>query len=180
MGFVGSNLISSQGTISRAQWWTVQGLLIIIAALFSGFAAIIDGRVAANGGPDANVATMVALGIIFLVVSLFVMWMNFAAAIKRYRDRGKSWVWALIIIVPVVGYIAQIIECGFFQGRGFDNEAATGVNLTARSVRFGAQNGVKNTAFNNAMGEVSARHRPSRLRKKEIKSTWSELTEQSQ
>jgi hypothetical protein len=37
--------------------------------------------------------------------------------VRRFRDRGKSGWWALLYIVPGIGWLWILIECGFLPGR---------------------------------------------------------------
>ena len=46
----------------------------------------------------------------------------FTVSIKRYHDLGKSGWWSLFILVPVVGMLFIIIECGFGRGRLLKNQ----------------------------------------------------------
>lgn len=52
-------------------------------------------------------------------VQLFIIlptYFLFVVSIKRYHDLGKSGWWSLSILVPVVGMLFIIIECGFGKG----------------------------------------------------------------
>ena len=37
-------------------------------------------------------------------------------SVKRWHDRNKSGRWVLINLVPVVGWLWHLIECGFLRG----------------------------------------------------------------
>lgn len=62
--------------------------------------------------PEPNPAVY---GMIVLIMILYV-WAIFCTIIKRFHDRGKSGVWSLMTLVPYIGVIWVIIECGFFEG----------------------------------------------------------------
>jgi uncharacterized membrane protein YhaH (DUF805 family) len=48
-----------------------------------------------------------------LAIMLPVSWFFMVATVKRLHDRNKSWVWALIGSIPIIGLIYLLIECGF-------------------------------------------------------------------
>jgi uncharacterized membrane protein YhaH (DUF805 family) len=50
------------------------------------------------------------------VLYLAFTWPMIMVAIKRYHDRGKSGLWYLIALIPILGTIWQIIELGFLRG----------------------------------------------------------------
>ena len=41
--------------------------------------------------------------------------------IKRFHDRNKSGWWVLIALIPLVGALWIVIECGFLRGTVGDN-----------------------------------------------------------
>jgi uncharacterized membrane protein YhaH (DUF805 family) len=44
------------------------------------------------------------------------LWTLLAVFVKRWHDRDKSGAWMLINLVPVLGWIWTLIECGFMAG----------------------------------------------------------------
>ena len=46
---------------------------------------------------------------------------SLAADVKRYHDVDKSGWWVLILLVPVVGFVWFLIECGFQRGTSGPN-----------------------------------------------------------
>jgi len=50
------------------------------------------------------------------VVNLLLLWPTVTVSIKRWHDRDKSGWWVLIVLVPVVGWIAAIIANGCLPG----------------------------------------------------------------
>jgi uncharacterized membrane protein YhaH (DUF805 family) len=53
--------------------------------------------------------------------TLLIAWPSFAITVKRWHDRGKSAWWVLINLVPVVGLLWTLIECGFLRGTAGPN-----------------------------------------------------------
>lgn len=48
--------------------------------------------------------------------ALIATWAKLAVLVKRWHDRDKSGWWILITLVPVIGWLWQLIECGFLEG----------------------------------------------------------------
>ena len=63
---------------------------------------------------------MLATTAIILVAGLGLLglasWMSFAVTVRRWHDRDKSWVWALLGFVPIIGWMWQGIECAYLEG----------------------------------------------------------------
>lgn len=96
---------SFEGRINRQPYWLVAlGLFVIGAGL--------NYAVGDFGVGD------IALGSLVLELALFVLllWVGLAMQIKRWHDRDKSGWWALISLVPLLGTIWVIIECGCLRG----------------------------------------------------------------
>ena len=98
-------LFSAQGRVNRKPFWMfgVYATLGMIAIIVAGavvhplmFAAILYGPVVG-------------------IASIYVQ-------IKRWHDRGKSGWWWFIQLIPVVGPLWVLIECGFLKGTAGDNE----------------------------------------------------------
>ena len=81
------------------------------SALMGGTAAIISGDyeqiIVVSGG---------ATGAVWTIVGVLAFWISLAVGVKRWHDRNKSGWWMLIILVPVIGSLWYLIECGFLKG----------------------------------------------------------------
>ena len=55
-----------------------------------------------------------ALLLILPIVATLFPWLCLIG--KRWHDRGKSSRWLLILLIPLVGQIWTLIECGLLQG----------------------------------------------------------------
>lgn len=108
-------LFSFQGRIRRSHWWLGQLGVAIVASIIVAIAAMAFGR-GAYGAPAGFGA------IIAFVVYLVHLWIWLALNLKRYHDRDKSGWWVLIILIPVVGWIWQLIELGFLDGTPGSNK----------------------------------------------------------
>ena len=108
-------LFSFQGRINRAKFWLVHlGIFVveaIVLSLMGGTAAIISGDyeqvIIVSGG---------ATGVVWTIVGVLAFWISLAAGVKRWHDRNKTGWWMLIILLPVIGGLWYLIECGFLKG----------------------------------------------------------------
>ena len=55
-------------------------------------------------------------GIIVLVTFALAVWIGLAAQVKRWHDRDKTGEWALINLIPFIGQIWVLIQCGILRG----------------------------------------------------------------
>ena len=108
-----SLLFSFQGRANRAKFWLVNIGLIVVEAIVFGVAG---GAAMTSGDPSAAMASMGVMGIVCLLVLIVLFWIGLAIAVKRWHDRGKSGWWVLIALVPVIGGLWYLIECGFLKG----------------------------------------------------------------
>ena len=112
------SLFSFDGRLNRAKFW-----LILIATDIAVF-VLLAILVAVTGGSmtmgeDGSMPTMgggVIGNLVALVIFVAAVWIGLAVGVKRYHDRGKSGWWVLIVLVPVIGGLWYLIECGFLRG----------------------------------------------------------------
>lgn len=91
--------LSIDGRIGRQQFW----LGVIPLAIIGAIASFID---------------PVAGGIVVLALLYF----HVCVQGKRWHDRGKSAWWFLISLIPIVGAIWVIVECGCLAGSPESNQ----------------------------------------------------------
>ena len=77
-----------------------------------------------NGGGFLHSAgfTYVSHNPLIGLVALVAVWMKVAVLVKRWHDRDKSGWWVLITLIPFIGWIWQLIECGFLDGTPGSNK----------------------------------------------------------
>lgn len=107
-------LFSFDGRVGRQTYWlTTIGVSIVAAIIYFIIIAATGGAdtttTAADGGDAAGLTAALIVYIIAVVMSL-------AVQIKRWHDRGKSGWWVLIALVPFIGGLWALIECGFLAG----------------------------------------------------------------
>lgn len=106
-----SLLFSFHGRINRLPYWVVSLILVGIGG----------GSQQSMGpyGPENPMTAGPAL--ITLAIFIVSVWIWLAVQVKRWHDRDKSGWWALINLVPILGQIWVLIECGFLRGTEGDN-----------------------------------------------------------
>lgn len=96
-------LLNYEGRINRQRYWAF--FLVYLAG------ALIASAIDAVLGVD----------LVFLLFALAAIYPSIIVSIKRWHDRGKSGWWVLIGLVPVIGPIWSLVECGFLKGTDGDN-----------------------------------------------------------
>jgi uncharacterized membrane protein YhaH (DUF805 family) len=94
-------LFAFDGRIGRQRWWlwgvaAMLGLVIYFTAVL---------RI-------AGASPSVAEGL----VNILLVWPALAISAKRWHDRGKSAWWVLLMLIPVIGWLWTLIECGMLKG----------------------------------------------------------------
>ena len=113
-------LFSFQGRVRRLHLW----LFVIVLSLVDGGLVWHFGHWGLRDdiqhvmGPGGYIMQSPGSGLI----GLLAFWMNLAVFAKRWHDRDKS-AWMLLInLIPLVGWIWTLIECGFMDGTQGSNK----------------------------------------------------------
>jgi len=96
-------LLSFDGRINRKPYW--MGIIALIAV--SIVITIISSILGAIFAPLAYLGT---------IASLATLYPSAALAAKRWHDRGKSGWWTLIALIPLLGALYMLWECGIQEG----------------------------------------------------------------
>jgi uncharacterized membrane protein YhaH (DUF805 family) len=96
------DLTTTRGRIPRSTFWWFHAMLFVLL-LIPQFLA-----------EDTMIPGFGFVFLLMLVVRIIV-------EIKRWHDRDKSGWWFLIGLIPVVGWLWVIIECGFLPGTQGEN-----------------------------------------------------------
>ena len=105
-------LFSFDGRVGRAPYW-----LVLLAVLFIdsvAFGAV--GGFELFDGDSITVERKGASRFWPLLVVLPSLWIGLVVSVKRWHDRNKSGRWVLLTLVPVVGWLWTLVECGFLKG----------------------------------------------------------------
>ena len=112
------SLFSFDGRLNRAKFWLILiATDIAVFVLLAILVAVIGGSM--TMGEDGSMPSMgagVIGNLVALVIFVAAVWIGLAVGVKRYHDRGKSGWWVLIVLVPVIGGLWYLIECGFLRG----------------------------------------------------------------
>ncbi len=98
-------LLSFEGRIGRQTLWMNYILPYVVISVIL-------------GAVDWMLGTGGILGALFWLAAL---WPSLAIYAKRWHDRGKSGWWVLLPLVPVIGPIWTLIECGCLKGSEGEN-----------------------------------------------------------
>jgi uncharacterized membrane protein YhaH (DUF805 family) len=111
--------------LSRGEYALFRGVKMSVMPLLFGF----KGRLDRTAWWIATILANLGLGIVFaifgvprpsvLILLLLVpplLWILTAVQVKRWHDRNKSGWWLLMNVVPIIGWIWVLIECGFMKG----------------------------------------------------------------
>ena len=110
-------LTSFSGRINRQPFWL--GLLAMLIVEGIAFYAVSSAFGTFTPTADAGSYTMSfsPIGwVLMAVLYVVIIWVGLALQIKRWHDRDKSGWWVLISLVPVIGGIWMLVECGFLRG----------------------------------------------------------------
>ncbi len=99
-------LFSPKGRMSRKGIWIVS--LISLLVLFLLGLVLNDFPQTANNFLFQAIVT---------IISFTILWINFAASVKRWHDRNKSGFYVLIQLIPIIGSIWALIELGFLPAK---------------------------------------------------------------
>ena len=101
---------SFEGRIGRQSFW--MGILVmVVVSIIAGVLDMILGTMSESG-----------FGVIGIVVSLVMIYPAIVLYAKRWHDRGKSGWWSLIILIPIIGSIWLLVECGILRGTEGPNQ----------------------------------------------------------
>lgn len=89
------------GRIARKAFWLYGVLGVLLVQSFADLLLQIAGF-------SDNVADTAS--------TVLIAWPSLALTIKRWHDRDKSGWWVLIVVVPVVGMLWTLVQCGCLRG----------------------------------------------------------------
>ncbi|GAA6211345.1 hypothetical protein NBRC116602_10860 [Hyphomicrobiales bacterium 4NK60-0047b] len=153
-----SFLFSFHGRIGRLEWWLGQLIVLsIILIAVAVFPFIMTSSYEQLGLiSHLNLEGLNTNSIIYIlcVISL-AYWISLAISAKRYHDLNKTGFWVLVTLIPYIGALWQIIECGFFLGTNGTNDYDAPKDTTSSwsSDKYNSQD----QSYNN-IDEVIARH----------------------
>ena len=106
--------LSFRGRVNRAKYWRIQIGLFFANLFFNIWVAIQHGHSTLHHQPTKTGDWILIGGVI--CVTLISLWVSIATDVKRYHDRDKTGWWVLVVLIPVVGFVWLLVECGFLRG----------------------------------------------------------------
>jgi uncharacterized membrane protein YhaH (DUF805 family) len=109
---LGKFLFRFDGRVSRAPYWLALLAVLLVDSITFGIVGgfeLFDGDTLAIERKDPS-------RLWALVVVPPSLWIGLVLSVKRWHDRNKSGRWVLINLVPVIGWLWHLIECGFLRG----------------------------------------------------------------
>jgi uncharacterized membrane protein YhaH (DUF805 family) len=100
------NLLTTTGRIPRSTFW----VCLLIFWAIGGIATFVGEKFLAESQQWILGLLLFPLMVIMLIVQ-----------VKRWHDRDKSGWWVFINLIPCIGGIWALIECGFLKGTTGDN-----------------------------------------------------------
>ena len=97
-------LFGFEGRIGRGPFWAGQAVVLALIGLYVTYAD----RLLATWLPGS---IFMGSGIA-LILAVPIIWMQAAITIKRCHDRGKTGFWSMLLLLPIVGQVWLVIDCG--------------------------------------------------------------------
>lgn len=108
-------LFSFEGRVRRLHLWI---FFLVLSAVYGGLFWQFGHWHVSHGEPP-NLGwslSIVSHNPLVGLLGLAAVWMKLAVLVKRWHDRDKSGWWVLIALIPLIGWLWQLIECGFLEG----------------------------------------------------------------
>lgn len=109
-----SQLFSFEGRVSRSKFWLVFLLSIFVSFVVVLFSILAIPALIFMGTFSPTVASIISILLYVLMIPMW--WISIATNVRRFHDRNKSGWWILISLIPVIGALWILIECGFLKG----------------------------------------------------------------
>ncbi len=117
--------LNPNGRLSRARFWLAYIGLALTAALVAWV-------VFTAGSEQTRSVTLIALAVPLL-------WINLCLMVKRWHDRNRSGLWLLINLIPGIGQMWTLVECGFIAGTpGGNKYGPSPMKAGPRAASFGS------------------------------------------
>lgn len=122
-------LFEFEGRISRKKFWLgglFSGLIMVAAVLVAlgiYFLALylLDIDLPNTKQRNADLTPLIPLFLITLVAGCLTIWVLFALLVKRMHDLGRAGSRLYLLLIPIIGQIWILIECGFHEGQKSTN-----------------------------------------------------------
>ena len=100
---------SLKGRASRFEWWAIEVAFVVGLKL----SMLLFDLMLRDGDGDLFQGSSRW----WLAMILALLWVNYASIVRRLHDRGKRGWWALTYLIPGLGQVWLIVECGLLEGQ---------------------------------------------------------------
>lgn len=104
--------LSLDGRIGRGKFWI--GILALMVAAF--LLSFLLGLIGLMSVDETGMPVGAGYWIGLLILMAVTIWPSICIYGKRFHDRDKSAWWMLIGLIPIIGGIWLLVECGLLQG----------------------------------------------------------------
>lgn len=113
-------MFSFTGRATRTSFWLVFMLSIFVTFVTVVFSILAIPALLIIGILSPDIASVVSALLYLLLIPMWII--SIANGVKRFHDRDKSGWWVLISLVPIIGQLWILIECGFLAGTAGPNK----------------------------------------------------------
>ena len=114
-------LFAFEGRINRAKYWTFVALVLVFVLPALSAVAGLRSALEQLSDPVTIRVLEMGTGIVTLSIVLPLQVSILAVGAKRWHDRNRSGWWVLIALVPVIGPLWTLVECGCLKGTEGEN-----------------------------------------------------------
>ncbi len=114
--------LTNTGRLDRQPWWIGAIVLFLVSAIARLILLLLLGHHSTLGH------------LLYLIVEIPVLYASINIGIKRFHDRDKSGWWVLIALIPIIGWIWYVIECGFLPGTDGPNQYDPSLSRSLRAM----------------------------------------------
>jgi uncharacterized membrane protein YhaH (DUF805 family) len=112
---------SFRGRIGRGPYWlgvvATTVFIYLVLELLRLAQALLGGADPNAAAPNAaHAVTLLVVALVGLMAICVCIWAHCAVQAKRWHDRDKSAWWVAIGLIPIIGGLWALIECGFLPG----------------------------------------------------------------
>ncbi len=111
--------LSFRGRIARAKYWRIKIGLFLANFFYHIWVAAQFGHSTLHRPPTKTGEWILIGGLI--CVTLVSLWVSIATDVKRFHDLDKSGWRVFIVLIPLIGVIWLLVECGFQRGTAGPN-----------------------------------------------------------
>lgn len=104
-----TGFLSMRGRADRFEWWWLSLSGDVIAQVCLVVLAL---RLSVPPGEG------LALNILLGLAAVIAIWVTVAVTCRRLRSRGRSPWWASLLLVPYLGYLWLVVDCGILPDPG--------------------------------------------------------------